>query len=130
MTEGREDLIRYKLSRAEETLAEARVMLQTSHPYGAANRIYYACFYAVTALLLTRNLSSSKHSGVIALFNRHFVKPGLISVDMGKFYSRMFDNRLESDYADWVEVKKQDVQEELVYAEEFIKIIITLINKQ
>ncbi len=130
MTEGREDLIRYKLSRAEETLAEARVMLQTSHPYGAANRIYYACFYAVTALLLTRNLSSSKHSGVIALFNRHFVKPGLISVDMGKFYSRMFDNRLESDYADWVEVKKQDVQEELVYAEEFIKTIITLINKQ
>lgn len=130
MTEGREDLIRYKLSRAEETLAEARVMLQTSHPYGAANRIYYACFYAVTALLLTRNLSSSKHSGVIALFNRHFVKPGLISVDMGKFYSRMFDNRLESDYADWVEVKKQDVQEELVYAEEFVKTIITLINKQ
>ncbi len=49
---------------------------------------------------------------------------------MGKFYSRMFDNRLESDYADWVEVKKQDVQEEMVYAEEFIKTIITLINKQ
>ena len=130
MTEGQEDLIRYKISRAEETLAEARVMLQTSHPYGAANRIYYACFYAVTALLLTRNLSSSKHSGVIALFNRHFVKPGLISVDMGKFYSRMFDNRLESDYADWVEVKKQDVQEDLVYAEELIKTITTLINKQ
>ena len=58
MTKGQEDLIRYKLSRAKETLEEARVMLQTSHPYGAANRIYYACFYAVTALLLTRNLSS------------------------------------------------------------------------
>jgi len=66
MTEGQEDLIRYKISRAEETLDEARVMLQTSHPYGAANRIYYACFYVVTALLLTQSLSSSKHSGVIA----------------------------------------------------------------
>jgi len=130
MTKGQDDLIRYKLSRAEETLAEAKVMLQTSHPYGAANRIYYACFYAVTALLLTQNLSSSKHSGVIALFNRHFVKPGLISVDMGKFYSRMFDNRIESDYADWMEVEKQDIKEELARAEEFVSAITVLINKQ
>ena len=103
-------------------------MLQTSHPYGAANRIYYACFYVVTALLLTRDLSSNKHSGVIALLNQHFVKQGLVAVDLGKFYSRMFDNRLESDYADWVELEKQDVQEELVHAEEFINTIIAFIN--
>jgi len=130
MTKGQEDLIRYKLTRAKETLDEARVMLETSHPYGAANRIYYACFYVVTALLLTRNLSSSKHSGVVALFNRHFVKPGLISVDMGKFYSRMFDNRVESDYGEWVELQEQDIREELTQAEEFIDTIIALINKQ
>lgn len=130
MTKGQEDLIHYRLSRAEETLEEARVMLQTGHPYGAANRIYYTCFHAVTALLLTQNLSSSKHSGVIALFNRHFVKPGLISADMGKFYSRMFDNRLESDYADWVEVENRDIQEELILAKEFIGAITDLINKQ
>ena len=129
MTKGQEDLIRYKLSRAEETLAEAKVMLETNHPYGAANRIYYACFYAVTGLLLTQNLSSSKHSGVIALFNRHFVKPGVISVDMGKFYSRMFDNRLESDYADWTVMETLDVQEELERAEEFINAITALVNK-
>jgi len=129
MTKGQEDLIRYKLSRAKETLEEARVMLQTSHPYGAANRIYYACFYAVTALLSTRNLSSSKHSGVIALFNRNFVKPGLISVDLGKFYSRVFEDRTESDYADWVELDKNETQQELARAEEFISAIITLINK-
>ncbi len=129
MTKGQEDLIRYKLSRAEETLAEAKVMLETNHPYGAANRIYYACFYAVTGLLLTQNLSSSKHSGVIALFNRHFVKPGVVSVDMGKFYSRMFDNRLESDYADWTVMETLDVQEELERAEEFINAITALVNK-
>jgi len=130
MTKGQEDLIRYKLTRAEETIEEARVMLQTNHLYGAANRIYYAFFYAVTALLLTQNLSSSRHSGVIALFNRHFVKPGLISVDMGKFYSRIFDNRLESDYADWIEMKKEDIQEELARGKEFISAVIALINKK
>ncbi|KPL24783.1 MAG: hypothetical protein AMJ75_02750 [Phycisphaerae bacterium SM1_79] len=129
MTKGQEELIRYKLSRADETLEEARVMLKTGHPYGAANRIYYACFYAVTALLLTRNLSSSKHSGVLALFNRHFVKPGLVSVDMGKFYGRMFDNRLDSDYADWSEVDEQDIQEEFGRAGEFITAITAIINR-
>lgn len=49
---------------------------------------------------------------------------------MAKFYSRMFDNRLESDYADWVELEKQDIQEELVHAEEFVNAIIALIKKQ
>lgn len=78
MTKGQQDLIRYKLSRAEETLAEARVMLQTSHLYGAANRIYYACFYAVTALLLTQNLSSSKHSGGIAAYQSKFHRGKLL----------------------------------------------------
>jgi uncharacterized protein (UPF0332 family) len=130
MTNGQQDLIRYKLSRAQETLQEATIMLQTNHPYGATNRIYYSCFYAVTGLLLTRNLSSSKHSGVLALFNRHFVKPGLIPVDMGKFYSRIFDNRLDSDYADWAEVDEQDIQEELSRAEGFIDAVVALTSKQ
>lgn len=74
-------------------------MLQNKHFHGAANRLYYACFYVVTALLITKGLFSSKHGGVVALFNRHFIKPGVFPVEMGKFYSRIFDERLECDYA-------------------------------
>jgi len=40
------------------------------------NRLYYACFYAVSALLIQQGLSSSKHTGVRSLFNRHYVKTG------------------------------------------------------
>ena len=98
MTEGQRDLVRYRMARAVGTLPEARLMLQDGHLHGAANRIYYACFYAVVAPLLTRNLSSSKHSGIMALFNNHFVKGGIIPVDMGKFCSRAFDRRLQSDH--------------------------------
>lgn len=50
MTSGQKDLVRYRMGRASETLEEARMMLQEGHPYGAANRIYYACFYATAAL--------------------------------------------------------------------------------
>ena len=128
MTEGQRDLIRYKLQRASETLEEARIMYETDHLYGASNRIYYACFYAVTALLVTKDLSSSKHSGVVSLFNRHFVKPGLISVEVGKFYSRMFDNRLESDYGELVQIEPQDIKDQLAGAKDLIRTIEKLID--
>lgn len=95
-------------------------MVEGGYLHGAANRIYYACFYAVVALLLTRHLSSPKHSGVMALFNRHFIKEGVLPVDLGKFYSRVFDRRLEGDYGDIVELKEEDIRADLAKAEEFI----------
>ena len=68
--EEREALIRYRLERARETLAEAATLAHASHWNGCVNRLYYACFYAVTALLLRKGLGSSKHSGTLGLFNR------------------------------------------------------------
>ena len=102
-------------------------MLESGHLYGASNRIYYACFYATIALLLTKDLSSPKHTGVVSLLNRHFVKEGVIPVAMGKFYSRMFDNRLESDYGDIVDLDEDDIKADLEKAEEFIKQIKVLL---
>jgi uncharacterized protein (UPF0332 family) len=120
MTEGQADLIRYRMQRAAETLQEARVMVDSGHLHGAANRIYYACFYAAVAILLTRNLSSPRHSGVMALLNKHFIKEGILPVDMGRFYSRIFDSRLESDYGDIAEPELADVKADLEKAQEFV----------
>jgi uncharacterized protein (UPF0332 family) len=120
MTDGQKDLVHYRMQRAVETLKEARLMLESGLLHGAANRIYYACFYAVVALLLTRNLSSPKHSGVMALFNKHFIKEGTLPADMGKFYSRVFDNRLEGDYGDVVELNEADIRADVKKAEEFV----------
>ena len=113
MTSGQKDLIKYRFQRAGETLDEAKVMLQTEHLYGASNRIYYACFYAVSALLMTKDLSSSKHAGVMALFNRHFIKEKLLPIEFGKFYSRAFDNRQQSDYGDVVKVEAKQLTEDI-----------------
>lgn len=67
--------------------------------YGSAiNRAYYAIFYAANALLATRGLSRSKHSGVIAAFRQYFVKPGPIEVEYGDIYGRVMDDRHISDY--------------------------------
>lgn len=120
MTDGQRDLVRHRMERAYETLQEARLLVEGGHLHGAANRIYYACFYAVVALLLTKELSSPKHSGVMALFNRHFVKEGILPVDMGKFYSRVFDRRLEGDYGELVDLVPLDLEADLAKAAEFI----------
>jgi uncharacterized protein (UPF0332 family) len=109
-------LIRYRLERARETLEQAQVMSDTGHPAGAINRLYYACFYAVNALLLCRNMASAKHSGVLSLFNRHFIKTGVFSADMGKFYSDLFDSRQDADYADMVEVEDAQLNTTTLYA--------------
>ena len=102
-------LVLYRLNRADESLDEALILLERGHVNTFVNRLYYACFYAVTALLLTKELSSSKHSGVRALFHQNFVKNGLINREMGKFYDKLFDTRQKGDYADLVYFDKKEV---------------------
>src|SRR2546425_9075111 len=78
MSAERDVLIHYRMARARETLAEADLMAQSGHWHGCVNRLYYTCFYAVTALLLRHDLSAGKHMGVRSLFNRHVVRTGVM----------------------------------------------------
>jgi uncharacterized protein (UPF0332 family) len=117
------DLATYRLEKAENTLSDASKYINDATPESTVNRIYYAMFYAVNALLITKRLSSSKHSGVRALFNKEIVNKGLMGRQWGEFYSDMFDRRQKGDYSDFVKFKKQDVEIWLKKAEEFIGII-------
>ena len=65
MTPETVQLVRYRISRAEESLGMAELALGNGYLHGTVNRLYYACFYAVSALLLTEGFSSSRHSGIL-----------------------------------------------------------------
>jgi len=97
-----DNLIQYRLDRAQETYDEAVLMKREKHWNTCANRLYYSCFYAVLALLEKHGFSSSKHSGVKSFFNQHFVKTSKISKEQGKLYNNLFDARQEGDYIDFV----------------------------
>jgi len=125
----RNDLIHYRRSRAKETLDDARILIGSKRFSSAVNRIYYALFYEVTALLLSKGLSSAKHSGIKALFNEHFVRPKLISNETGKFFSVMFDFRQMSDYGDFINFEEEKVAEWLNNAGHCIDEIEVLIEK-
>ena len=77
---------------------------------GAVNRFYYAAFYAARALLAIRELDSSRHSGVISLFQAQFVKPGLIATEKAKALPRAFEKRQKSDYGDFSIVTAKEAQ--------------------
>jgi uncharacterized protein (UPF0332 family) len=72
------------IKRAERYLESAGILLDVEDYESSVSRIYYAIFYSVEALLLTRGLSFSSHGGVISAFGEHFVKPGIFPREMGK----------------------------------------------
>lgn len=123
MTEEKKQVIRYRIERAWETLEEARLMAKDNHWNACANRLYYACFYAVTALLLTRELSSAKYSGTRALFNQHFGKPGLFPRELAVFYNTLCDFHQKCDYEDHVRANAELLMPKLSKAEEFVFVI-------
>lgn len=125
----KKDLIKYRRQRARETLEEAEIVFKNKKLFATVNRIYYAMFYESIALLLTRDLSSSKHSGVRSLFNKEFVKTGMIPENFGEFYNKIFEFRQRGDYEDFVEFKEEQVKDWLIMAEAFIKFVEKVIEK-
>ena len=104
-----DELAHHRIARAHQALDEADLLIEQLHLTGALNRLYYAAFYAARALLATRNLDSSRHSGAIALFQEHFVRTELIPTDVARALPRAFEKRQTSDYGDFSEPTSEEV---------------------
>jgi uncharacterized protein (UPF0332 family) len=108
------------MQKAKEILTEARDSLQQKHYGLSVTRSYYAMFSATRALLALKELDSSKHSGVIALFNQHIVKADLFPKNIGKFLTKAKDLREEADYGDFVDITENDARTQLERAQTFV----------
>jgi uncharacterized protein (UPF0332 family) len=99
---GQEDykktLIRYWMEKAEESLESAISEFQNHRLTPALRSTYYACFYALSAVLLSRGKIFRKHTGVRGALHSDLIQAGLIDSSWGRFYSRIFDNRQRGDY--------------------------------
>jgi uncharacterized protein (UPF0332 family) len=113
-------LVRYRLQAAQDSLEEAEILLKGKKHRGAMNRVYYSMFYATLALLATRQLGAAKHSGVMSLFHKEFVKEGVFPKEVAKFLNIAFDLRTKSDYKDVAPPDKERVEELLGDAKVFV----------
>lgn len=76
--------------RARDTLDDARILADKNKWNSAINRLYYASYYAVMALLLDSDLKPTTHNGAKANFSEYFISTNKISKDLGRMYSQLF----------------------------------------
>lgn len=126
--QSRKDLVVYRLDRANETMQEARLLAKEKFYNAAINRLYYACFYAVQALLLKNQITASTHAGVKSMLSLHFVAKGLLPKELGKTYSRLFEIRHSGDYDDFAYCDKEMTDVYTPKAEIFINKIKELLE--
>lgn len=118
-----ETLAKYRFQRALEDFAAAKKMLSVGMYKPSLNRSYYSIFHAMRAITALEGFDSSKHSGVIAYFNLNFVKTGIFQKETSKIIKNASIMREQSDYSDFFIASKQDAEEQIERAKEFIEVV-------
>ena len=125
--EERKSLVRLRLENAKSTYSEIALHVGNGLWNTAANRLYYACYYAVGALLVNKGISAATHNGVINQFGLHFVSTGKISMEQGKLFRRFLELRQTGDYDDVIKITEADILPLLEPAKQFIETVERLI---
>jgi uncharacterized protein (UPF0332 family) len=116
----RQELVKYRLTKARDTFNEVSLHIDNELWNTAVNRLYYACYYAVMALLIDKEIQPQTHSGVRQMFGLHFVKTEIVDNLTGKFFSDIYDLRQTGDYDDYIAFNKTDVVDLLEPANKLI----------
>jgi uncharacterized protein (UPF0332 family) len=122
-------LVALKVGNANKTFAEVAILIDNSLWRTAGNRLYYACFYITSALLLKNGFAARTHNGVFGLLGLHFVSKGIVSQENNRLYRKLYELRQTGDYDDWTVITKEDILPLLAPAKQFIETIEQLINE-
>jgi uncharacterized protein len=117
---NKDDYIKYRFQRAEQSFEEVLLLVDNKRWNAAINRMYYACFYAASALLLKHEIKTQTHDGVRMQFGLQFVKTNLIDRQFGKLYSKLFDYRQKGDYGDLYDFDENTIKPLVVPVRDFI----------
>ena len=115
-----EILVRRYFTKADQALKTARLNCEAGDANGAINRLYYACFYALTAQMLAAGKQFIRHSAIRNALNEHLVHAGILAAELGRFYNRLFTDRNDADYEPMADFDLADIQARLPVAEAFI----------
>lgn len=118
--ENRDDYIKYRFHRAEESFDEAMILAENEKWNTVINRLYYSCFYAVIALLLKNDVETQTNDGARTQFGLHFIKTGKIDKEYGKLFTKLFDYRQKGDYGDLFDYDEEIVKPLIEQVKEFI----------
>ncbi|MBD3392784.1 MAG: HEPN domain-containing protein [Chitinivibrionales bacterium] len=106
----RDTIARQWFQKAEDSFAEAVLLLREDRLVGCINRMYYSAFYAASAVIAKEGKTYGKHSAVRASLHRDFVKTNRLPQSSGKVYDKLFEDRQEGDYAPRTSFEREDVE--------------------
>lgn len=118
------------LERAQQSIYAAQELDGRGFYDFAGSRAYYAAFYAASAVLLSQDIESSKHSGVIANIHQKLVKTGKLTKEQGKALNWLFELRSIGDYGIVEHVSKEESQKAILAAQDFLDAIKSLIKEK
>lgn len=111
MTESDQKIyIHQRILRADATLAEINNLIEFGYLHTAINRIYYGCFYSVQALIATLDIYPKSHAGILRMFSLYFAKDGKVPLDLSELFVSLFHLRQLADYAEDIELNKENVE--------------------
>jgi len=125
----KDDYIKYRIQKAKGTLSEVKLHIENRLWNTAINRLYYACYYAVGALLIKHEVDTASHSGARQKFGQLFVKTNKIEKKFGKHFSILFEKRHKGDYSDFYDCDETTVKDLFPISSEFIKKIEELLSE-
>ena len=126
--EERQILVNLEKEKALNTFAEMSVLRQAGLWNNIANRLYYAAFHAVSALLINDHHNIGSHQGAVIMLHQHYVKTGILSKEDGAFYSQLQTLREKSDYNCTYNATEADTAPRIEQTKQFIDKILNLIK--
>ena len=130
MRDYKEEYIKYRIEKSERAFLDAKLLATQQSWNASINRLYYSCYYIVSALALQNDIQTQTHSGLRTQFNLHFIKTKKISIEMGKLYADLMDSRQKGDYGDLYDFDKESVESFIDPVGEFISSLKKLITLQ
>ena len=118
--EERSAVVTYRLEKSARTMEEARFNISGKFWNLIANRLYYAAYYAVSALLIANGHTPKTHESIVRIFGLQFIRTGVLPKEYGHLYNKLFAQRLTGDYNDHYDLEESDV---LPYVEPTARLI-------
>ncbi len=125
---SRNEYIRYRINRSEELIKETELLIAHKYWNTAVNRLYYAAYYAVSALLYSQNIETNSHAGCRLKFGQEYIQKGLIGKEYGKLFSSLYEKRQKGDYNDFFDFQEDDVMQMFEPTVKLVRLISSMIR--
>lgn len=123
------EYVKYRLDSACKTFDAAKILAENGYWNSEVNRLYYAVFYAVNALLVAHKIKTKSHSAVKSQFSLHFIKTGKLDIKFGKLLVKLHNLRQKGDYENVFDYDEESVKPLFEPVAEMIKQIEKEIQK-